>query len=149
VEQAHLVLVIVAPDGVHHAATAQGADDHELQEGKAAAGPLEFWLGIELLVFLGVGQGQRGAVDDFDGTALQEPGGTDPLVGGPRGVGQRGLEQIQRQPRAGLAVAAVASSSGGPPDKTSSACSWRTTSRQEACSLSICQTKHQKVRCNE
>jgi len=108
VEQAHFVLVIVAPDRVQHGAAAQGADHHELHEGKTAAGPLKFWLGIPLLVFLRVGQSERGAVDDFDGATLQEGGRTDQPVGSARGVGQRGLEQIQRQPGAGLAVAAVA-----------------------------------------
>ena len=59
-------------------------------------------------VFLRVGHGQGCAIADFDGAPLEKPGGADQPVGRTGGVGQRDLQQVQRQARAGLTVAAVA-----------------------------------------
>ena len=108
VHQAHLAVVII-PLGIgEHAGAARAPHHDHVQQGKTAAALLRGRLGIGVLVFRRVGQGERGAVQDLDHAALQERTGGHAVVGG-LGAGVQGrFEQGQGQPCARLAIGAVA-----------------------------------------
>lgn len=71
VEQTHLAVALGAAHVLEHAAAERAPDHQQVQLGKPDARFLRLGLGVNRLIFRGVGQVERGAVDHLDHAALQ------------------------------------------------------------------------------